>query len=69
MRWADLKPSTCSVCSKDRSEHPPGELGPLWCPEVQRGRARIFRPVRVNWDLMPLCRMQDHDPGDGDARR
>lgn len=25
-----------------------------------------YRRVRVDWDLMPLCTMQNHDPGDED---
>ena len=27
---------------------------------------RKFRIARIDWDRMPLCDMQDHDPGDED---
>lgn len=48
------------------AQHQWNEALAHWLPVSGQASVRRWRPVRIDWDRMPLVDMQDHDPGDED---
>ena len=48
------------------AQHQWNEALAHWLPVAGQPFKLRYRPIRIDWDRMPLVEMQDHDPGDED---